>query len=392
MKRIARALTIFSVFGLFMSASAFGEDAGQTQTKDTVAAEGAAAPQASETQCDGCCDQGWCNLGEPFKVSDVLFDECDSGPTIGGWMQWGYHSQDTPGIGRFNSHPHRFNMHQGWIYVEKKADGCKGLDWGYRADWVYGVDGADTQSFGNTPGRFDYLNGFDHGIYGWAIPQLYAELAYGDLSVKAGHFYTIVGYEVVTAPDNFFYSHAYTMYNSEPFTHTGVLASYAVSEKVQVHAGWTLGWDTGFDRFDDGSNFLGGASVGLTDNVTFTYITTIGDFGWRGEGYAHSAVLGYSVTEKLNYVLQSDLVETNAGADHQYGVHQYLLYAINDCLGAGARLEWWKNADNSQYEATFGVNIKPHANLVIRPEIRHDWNPGNRQNVTTFGSDVILTF
>jgi hypothetical protein len=68
------------------------------------------------------------------------------------------------------------------------------------------------------------------------------------------------------------------------------------------------------------------------------------------------------------------------------------LYAINDCLGAGARLEWWKNAGNSQYEATFGVNIKPHANLVIRPEIRHDWNPGLDQNVTTFGSDVILTF
>ena len=64
-------------------------------------------------------------------------------------------------------------------------------------------------------------NGFDHGIYAWALPQAYAELADCDVSVKLGHFYTPVGYEVVTSPDNFFYSHAFTMYNSEPFTHTG---------------------------------------------------------------------------------------------------------------------------------------------------------------------------
>jgi hypothetical protein len=38
------------------------------------------------------------------------------------------------------------------------------------------------------------------------------------------------------------------------------------------------------------------------------------------------------------------------------------------------------------------VNIKPHANLNIRPEIRHDWQPGNRFDVTTFGIDAIVTF
>ena len=79
-----------------------------------------------------------------------------------------------------------------------------------------------------------------NGGYGWAIPQLYAEVGYGDFSVKMGHFYTLVGYEVVTAPDNFFYSHALTMFNSEPFTHTGVLATFGVScpcgEAANSHA------------------------------------------------------------------------------------------------------------------------------------------------------------
>ena len=92
-----------------------------------------------------------------------------------------------------------------------------------------------------------------------AIPQLYVEAGYGDLSVKAGHFYTIIGYEVVQATGNFFYSHAYTFNFSEPFTHTGVLATYNANDNVTVYGGYTLGWDSGFD--DNGDAFLGGISV-----------------------------------------------------------------------------------------------------------------------------------
>ena len=69
---------------------------------------------------------------------------------------------------------------------------------------MYGVDAANTQAFGSLPGNFDFVYGFGHGQYGRAIPQLYAEIANGDWSVKIGHFFTLVGYEVVSAPDNFF--------------------------------------------------------------------------------------------------------------------------------------------------------------------------------------------
>lgn len=321
------------------------------------------------------------------KIADLMGE--DSPITIGGWTQIGYHNKNN---GLFNNHKHNVNLHQQWMYVEKAADGSEGFDWGFRFDAVYGVDAQDTQSFGNRPRRYDFMNNFDHGIYGWALPQAYAEVAVGDLSVKMGHFFTIVGYEVVTAPDNFFYSHAYTMYNSEPFTHTGVLATYKASDDVTLYGGWTLGWDTGFDRNDKGSNFLGGASLALTDDITMTYVTTIGDFGARGEGYSHSIVTDFTLTDKWNYVLQSDLVNTNAGADHQYGVNQYLFYTLNDTIKFGSRFEWWKNAGNSQFATTSGVNIKPWENFILRPEIRYDWNPGNNVNFTTFGIDAILTY
>ncbi len=342
------------------------------------------------TSDPGCCDVdccgegcGDCCLGAPWKL-----DSNDNGINFGGWFQMGYTSGST---GMFNNIPHKFNLHQGWLYAEKVADGSRGTDWGFRADIMYGIDSADTQAFGNNPGRWDFINGWDFGgTYGYAMPQLYAEVANGDLSVKLGHFYTLLGYEVVTAPDNFFFSHAYTMYNSEAFTHTGALATYQASDNVTAYAGWTLGWDTGFDQFRGGSNFIGGFSASLSDSMTMTYISTAGDMGVRGTGYSHSIVFDVAVTDKLNYVLQSDMVRFKnfGGINDEVGINQYLIYNVSDKIGVGTRFEWWKNEGKSQYASTLGVNIKPMDNVILRPEIRHDWMlNGPNESETTFGMD-----
>lgn len=355
-----------------------------------------------------CCDSSCC---APTSVCDdicgdgngcgdgcgELFGESGNGITFGGWAQVGYHNGIVPlstvrneGLA-FNDHPHRLNLHQGWLYAEKVADGSKGVDWGFRADFMYGVDAAQTQAFGNNPGRWDFQNGWDRGAgYGFALPQLYAEVAMGDLNIKAGHFYTLIGYEVVPATGNFFYSHAYTMFNSEPFTHTGVLATYTASDSLTLYGGWTAGWDTGFDRLNGGSNFIGGFSTSLSEDVTLTYINTVGNFGWRGDGYSHSIVLDTALTDKLNYVVQSDVLR--ADDFDTIGLNQYLLYTINDNLRAGTRVEWWKADGQSFYGATWGVNVTPMESLVVRPEIRYDWSPATNIDTTTFGVDAVYSF
>lgn len=368
------------------------------------ACDGKACPGGCDGRCGGACGTDGCGcgggllsccLGDPIELFPA--DKC--GNKFGGWVQFGYHSESN---GLFNTHDSQLGLHQLWFYAEKVADGSgDAIDWGYRADFMYGLDAQNTQAFGNPPGSWDFGNpSWNHGSYGWALPQLYLEFAYRDLKVTLGHFYTLVGYETVTAPDNFFYSHAYTMNNSEPFTHTGVLVTYAPTDSLELYSGWTTGWDTAFDRFMGGSSFLGGGSWTVGDVLTATYITTFGDLGWRGEGYSHSIVLDFAVTEKLNYVFQSDVLTTNLGPNnHTVGVNQYLLYTINDCVRAGMRWEWWKPNGHSQNAVTVGLNIRPHANLVIRPEIRHDWNPSGirfngdgKSNFTTFGMDFIVTF
>jgi hypothetical protein len=346
-----------------------------------------AEPGCDDGCADGCADgfaEGCCSLGE-----------C-SGIEYGGWAQVGYHSGST---GLFNDNPDRASLHQLWGYVEKAADGSCGLDFGFRADLMFGIDSGDTQAFSNNEGRWDYMNGWDaEGStegYGFAMPQLYAEIASGDLSVIVGHFYTLLGYEVVTAPDNFFYSHAKTMYNSEAFTHTGALATYSASDDTSVYAGWTAGWDTGFDQFGSGSSFLGGVSTSVSDDATLTYITTAGDFGAIGEGYSHSIVLDVAVADDLNYVLQSDYLSTSdtaaAGqADGEaYGINQYLFYTIDDTYSAGVRVEWWNNNGVDEFATTLGLNIKPMDNVVVRPEVR--WDDATADS-TIFGIDAIMSF
>lgn len=332
------------------------------------------------------CDAGGCGFlgGDGFDLGSKLFDE-GSGWDVGGWMQFGYTNKND---GVFNTHPGRFNAHQMNLYVEKVADGSNGVGFGGRVDLMYGVDASNTQSFGNNPGNFDFANGWDHGIYGWAMPQLYGEVAYKDLSVKVGHFYTLLGYQVVPATGNFFYSIPYTFNFGEAFTHTGALATYKASDKVTLYGGYTLGWDTGFDQRFGGSSFLGGASVAVTDKITATYICTAGDLGWIGEGYSHSLVIDYKINDKWEYVLQTDhdtmdkSINATSGFGHYdaSGVNQYLFYTINDQWKAGARAEWWKCNGTSLYEMAYGINYKPMKNLTIRPEVRYNWVPGTIGN------------
>jgi putative OmpL-like beta-barrel porin-2 len=78
------------------------------------------------------------------------------------------------------------------------------------------------------------------------------------LTVPGGHFFNLVGYENVQAPDNFFYSHSLTMFNSEPFTHTGFLGN-GVGVSGQFYGGRTLGWDTGFPDSKSSTAALGGS-------------------------------------------------------------------------------------------------------------------------------------
>jgi hypothetical protein len=363
-------------------------------------------PSCNPCCTTNCCDSG-CGIfgggggGGGGWCANPIYLMPEDGPfRVSGWFQGGFHNKPTPlsqtygDLRAFNDVPGKFNIHQAYMFAERAADGeANGFDWGFRFDALYGTDAQKTQAFGQPSG---WDTDWDHGVYGWALPQAYAEVAAGPLSIKVGKFYTIIGYEVVTAPGNFFYSHSLTMFNSEPFTHTGALGTLNVGDGVNLYGGWTAGWNTGFDQFNGGSNFLGGASVEVNDWLTLAYTTTIGNFGDHGrDGYMGSLVAQVQLTERWQYVVQSDYLDVGQPSNpdlfhHTLGVNQYMFYHFNDCVAWGNRLEWWKAEGTSYWEATTGMNLKAHANWVFRPEIRYDWQGDPNREQWTFGIDTYV--
>jgi len=330
---------------------------------------------------------------DPFPKR--LFGQTPGGFAIGGWAQLGYHPISN---NLFNSHPRRPHMQQFWLFGEKAANrNSMGWDWGFRLDAIYGVDGQNLQAFGNSPPAAPdgWDNSWDHGIYGWAMPQAYVELANGPMSVKAGHFLSPIGYESVASVDNFFYSRSYMRTLAQPYTLSGVMGDVQLSDNLSAFGAVTTGWDTGFDQIGNALYFFGGAIWRPSQNVTIQSVGSIGDTGIRGNGFSQNLTADLALTQNLNWGFQADWFETDTFDD--VGFTNYLIYKASECFAVGSRLEFFRTdrfgGDRSTWSWSNGANFRPHSNLVIRPEVRLDWGPAAARNGQgLFAVDAILVF
>ncbi len=423
---------------------------------------GSACPPACNLGCNPCCDAGCdaCSADACAGEDEIwrLFGDVELLPGdpcncrdplsvfIGGWIQGGITGNADGARSSQGNYPVPFNQisdgfiwnQAPYIYAEKVADtGGAGFDWGARVDYVFGTDAADTQAFGDEGWDFGWNSSRD---YGSAIPQLYVDLAYNNVNLRLGHFYTIIGYEVVPAIGNFFYSHALTMNYGEPFTHTGALTTYKPDDTWTFYNGYTFGWDSGFDNHADAHTYLGGVSYAWEDIGSLTWAVNAGRFG-DGEGlpeggvasdgyiYMNSLVATVNVTDNVEYVIQHDSASNwdVAGAESAqwYGLNQYLFITLTDAVKFGARVEWFDDQDGTRigahpfadpaavalgptegdyFQYTIGLNVTPHPNFVVRPELRWDrfhgdapagalpYDNGNEDDLFTAGVDGILQF
>jgi hypothetical protein len=396
-----------------------------------------------------------------FKIVDLFKD---SGVRVGGWINGGAtYNPSNPGNGyngsvTFADRANRFQLNQFNIYIQRTVvtEG-NAFDLGGRFDFMFGTDAIYTQAFG-VP-SFDVNTGQprDRGhwdldlccsstrTYGIALPQAYAEayLPIGNgINIKVGHFYSPTGYETVPAPDNFFYTHAYTFNNGEPFTHTGLMGNYAVNANWSVMAGAvtgsaTGGWDGGFDKQLGNWGGLGGITWVSNDksssiNVTGTYseTSTRSSRPWG----MYNVVLQHRVTPKTHLVLHH--VHGYAGGVllngapknvEWYSLSSHLYYDLLNDLSIGIRGEWFRDRDGFRvfspfrvlaatdnmghssagnfiptsapadyYAVTVGMNWKPAKRLKldwkpmqklnIRPNIRYDRADGIHQSYRPFNS------
>jgi hypothetical protein len=161
------------------------------------------------------------------------------------------------------------------------------------------------------------------------------------------------------------------MQYGEPFTHTGILATYAFDQNWTASAGTTTGsatggWDGNFNTQLTNWGFLG--SVTWTSDEK-DYSVNLGSTAAERSAQSSSPWAMYSLVGKANfldstlhYVIQNDMgfaddVITGNGltnyangiaADGKqnamwYGINQYLMYDVLDNLGVGVRAEWFRD-------------------------------------------------
>lgn len=398
--------------------------------------------------CDPCCT---CPCWLESKLREhCLIDPC-SDVRICGWANTGYtYNFDEPAAGfnrplRFNDKHDELQLNQLYMFVDRPARyGCD-WDFGFRADLLYGTDYFFTQAFGlethtNNTNRWNGDSGPRGAANrGLAMPQLYGEVFApigNGLLLKAGHFYSPMGYESVMAPANFFYSRSLSFSHGEPRTFTGLLASYVKSTNSTVHAGFHRGWDVWDDP--DPSNGLS-VLAGMTwksdcECTTFSAWINSGPepslVSFNENMTNYSLVLTHQITDRLHGAAQHVLGVLQDGeltnqfsidAAKFYGFTGYLFYEVSCDLTAGIRAEWFVDQDHlkipvfpneslakggNYYGITLGANWRPYPDVTIRPEIRWDWSDtvfrGAGGNVglfddfgdvdqTTFALDVIFT-
>lgn len=373
----------------------------------------------SDLATDGCTTCGPCEIScDPCSpcydpcVEYKLFPNGICGLDVDMWLDTGvygntYGEADTPTW--YNTGLNDgWVVNQLWLSVGKEAEtGCGAFDIGGHMDFLFGTDARLFQGF-RAPGTWDTTWGKTGADYAWAMPQLYGEVATGNFRTKIGHFGTLLGYELMQAPDNFFYSYG-QVWGTEPITHTGVLTSYEGFENLTISGGWVAGWDTGFANPDDASMFLGSVGADVTDWLTLTYTVVGGSWGTGEDTYFHTILADVALTENLNYVFQNDLGTDYGGDETQPGwrsggIANYLFYTINDCWAVGTRLEWayagQPGAEDDVWALTTGLNWTPCENIKVRPELRYDWaqgatapyNGGLAKDQWGGGVDLIVTW
>lgn len=324
-------------------------------------------------------------------------------------------------------------LNQLYLIAEKRLP-CHGTGLGARLDLLYGEDyllaqslGVETQSDGSSRWNDDY--------YGLALPQAYVSLGNQYLSLQAGHFYSVVGYEGVMAPDNLFYSKSYSYQFAGPFQHWGTQLNWTPTDAWTVNAGLINGWNA-LDRVEDHLGFIGRVRYdnrSLGSWTSFAIVTGDESNNVAGllpdEEYAnrtrYSWLAGLPLTAKLDYVFHHWLGFQEAGfvdgerADW-FGIDQYLTYRLNRNWKAGARFEWFNDEEGTRvglnrsrnpndppfpgefYSTSVGLNWTPTRSFMMRPEIRADWydgqslrepfNDGLEDNQLMLGFDATLMF
>jgi len=224
------------------------------------------------------------------------------------------------------------------------------------------------------------------------------------LTLKAGKWATLIGYEVYESPKNFNFSRSFLYTLGTPYTHTGLLATYPVTTWLGVTAGFTMGWDNS-DNNNGHLRAIGSFAFTPTDKLSASVNWHVGPEQnrkqMRGDDINNRWIVDttvvYTGIDKLTLVVNVDFAGeenepnlvasgTRRNTDAAWGgIAGYIAYDWTKAPRTALRVEYFADVDGVRngirpagqrldlYEVTATVEYKIWRGLVGRLEYRHDW-------------------
>lgn len=313
-----------------------------------------------------------------------------SGITTSGYIDAGY-SYLKNGAGFtdrvFDAQQNSFALNQFGLTVAKQPkEGFGGL-----VNFTVGRDGQLIHSFPDTSASM-----FD-------VTQAFLQYAGGPITVIAGKFTTLHGTEVIASTGNVNISRS-ILFGSVPFTHTGVRATWALSDTFSLIAGLNNGWDQLTDTNKGKTVELGltanpvkPLNIALSaysgkENTTPGLAALAGPDGTRTSA---DLVVSYQITDPLSVgieylTLSQDNTVTAGGTKKgKYsGFAGYITYMITPKFRGTVRLESFDDKDGVRFnlpvgpgqttgaqkfkEGTLTVAYLPSDSFEFRAEVRQD--------------------
>jgi len=217
------------------------------------------------------------------------------------------------------------------------------------------------------------------------------------LTLKAGKFVTLLGYEVIEGPNNLNFSRSFLFGFAIPLTHVGALASYSPVEWLSVTAGPVVGWDVADDNNDAMSVMGQIAFTGVKDLTTaVNFITGPEQFDKKTNPRTvidltanYTGIKNLTLGANFDYgweVDEASLAGTRSSSTNAvwWGYAGYVAYDWTEQLRTSFRGEYFRDADGARtlavgagapvslWEVTATVQYKIWKGLVGRVEFRHD--------------------
>ena len=218
----------------------------------------------------------------------------------------------------------------------------------------------------------------------WTVPE--DSPALKGLSVKGGKFVTLLGAEVIEPWSNFNNSRSLLFTYAIPFTHTGVLLSYPLTDKIAITAGPVMGWDEVWTN-NNGWTGLGNITWTATDKVVLSANGVYGPQQNNTVGNKRGVVDLVAtikpmdpLTLSLNYDWgHEDGAALGGGAAIWQGVAAVANYAFTDRVSGAGRMEFFNDFNGARtgvkqrvWEYTMDVKYLLTQHLYTQIELRQD--------------------